>query len=451
MKKKKVIFLLYHGRGHFNACFKPAKILSEKNHQVIFAGFAYFKNYVLQQGFDFYPLQTVPFGLGFERWVNTMEKKKFLHWHVVKDRWTDRLYHLREAELKKMLDDLHPDCIIIDSWQSTDFIALYLLLKNTGIQMGFIQTMISTWIDPKLPPVTSPVLPDDQREIKQAVGKYFRQKFKKRIIDTLKYFGQDNDAIINRRIKRNAIPAKYHQRRVSLFSPAFSNIDEFVLAPLEFEFKNFKPHPHQCYIGWMLDENKTETADENYKNAEAEILQKIEKQKLIYCSFGSTDLEVVSGISSFLERLIEFISQKNYLCIISSGSRKISALQKSKFSDTYFFTNVPQMLVLRHASIFITHGGLNSIKEAIHAEVPMLVYPVTKDSDLQGNSARIVSHQLGLRGDLVADSITQIETKIEELISNPLYRNNLGKFKALEQMYSEDKFLEIFQQLKSID
>src|SRR5688500_18822704 len=102
MDKERVVLLIYHGKGHFNACFKLAKILQER-YEVTFAGFAYFKEHVALQRFDFFSLKTVPFGLGFERWVNITEKKKNIHWNVIKDRWRDRLYHMRERDLTGMM------------------------------------------------------------------------------------------------------------------------------------------------------------------------------------------------------------------------------------------------------------------------------------------------------------------------------------------------------------
>lgn len=77
----RVVFLMYHGQGHFNPCFRLAKILRAEN-EVVFAGHSYFKNYVENQGFRYHALQTVPFGLGFESWFNSIEKKKYLLAHI---------------------------------------------------------------------------------------------------------------------------------------------------------------------------------------------------------------------------------------------------------------------------------------------------------------------------------------------------------------------------------
>jgi UDP:flavonoid glycosyltransferase YjiC (YdhE family) len=57
--------------------------------------------------------------------------------------------------------------------------------------------------------------------------------------------------------------------------------------------------------------------------------------------------------------------------------------------------SVPQLALLRRASLLITHGGLGSIKEAILARVPMIVIPFTYDQP--ANAARVTYHQLGTR------------------------------------------------------
>jgi zeaxanthin glucosyltransferase len=450
MAGARIVFLIYHGKGHFNACFKLAKILQQKQYHVTFAGFTYFKNHVTQQGFNFYALQTVPFGLGFERWVNTIEKKeKNIYWRVVRDRWADRLYHLRESELTSMMKAINPDFVLIDAWQSTDLIVLYPTLKSRSVKVGFVQTMLSTIVNRKLPPLTSAALPDHVSGTKKAISNYFRSRFKKKLIDKFKYLGMDNDAMINRRLKLNHLHPKYISNNISIFSRAFNNIDEFILAPREFEFEGTQSLSHQHYIGWMADESRVEVATEDYFKSEKEILDKLATHHLVYCSFGSTSLEQIEVIKTFMARLANVASQKKYFLIVSCTNPQILDL-KANYPNLYFFQSVPQLKVLQLTTLFITHGGLNSIKEAIRAEVPMLVYPVTSDTDTNGNSSRILYHQLGLRGDIIHDTESDIEQKITTLITNPVYKANLKKFK-LTGKSGEEEFLKLFRELRSID
>src|SRR5690606_16141354 len=53
----------------------------------------------------------------------------------------------------------------------------------------------------------------------------------------------------------------------------------------------------------------------------------------------------------------------------------------------------PQLWLLPRAAAFITHGGINSVLEAIRTETPMLVVP--QGYDQPGNAARVAFHGAG--------------------------------------------------------
>lgn len=449
-EKEKVVFLIYHGQGHFNACFKLAKIL-QPSHEVIFAGFSFFKPYVEAQGFSYHALHTVPFGLGFERWISIQEKKKPLAWHVIKDRWTNRLYHLRESELTSMMKKIKPYYLLIDSWQSTDFIALYPYLKTHLTRLAFVQTMLSTIVHPQLPPLNSPVLPTSNKDVERAISTFRRARFKKAIIDKIKFLGNDNQRIITQRINENAIPTKYILDKPSIFSISFQHIPEFILAPRELDFNESVVLPHQHFIGPMLDMNRKEIADTEYLENESAIFKKIQISKLVYCSFGSISFEEVERLKKFLRNLSTVIKRNHLVCIVSSGSETIAALKDELNEDIYYFKSVPQLKILQHAAVFITHGGLNSIKESIETETPMLVYPVSSDYDQNGNAARVVYHNLGLMGDLEHDNDLTIEQKISALLTNKMYQENLKRFKVAQSSYSAEMFVKLFETLTPID
>jgi UDP:flavonoid glycosyltransferase YjiC (YdhE family) len=76
--------------------------------------------------------------------------------------------------------------------------------------------------------------------------------------------------------------------------------------------------------------------------------------------------------------------------------------------------SAPQLAVLRRAHLMLTEGGSNSVKECVHFGVPMLVYP--RNADQPGNSARVVFHGLGLRGDPKHDSPADMAVKVVRLL-----------------------------------
>jgi len=94
----------------------------------------------------------------------------------------------------------------------------------------------------------------------------------------------------------------------------------------------------------------------------------------------------------------------------------------------YFFLRVPQLMILKKADLFITHGGLGSLKEAILLQVPMLVYPLDLSSDQKGNAQKIEFQKLRISGSFKSDGLKEIEEKTLKLLREPIYKQNVKAF-----------------------
>ncbi|TDC21981.1 oleandomycin glycosyltransferase [Micromonospora sp. 15K316] len=82
--------------------------------------------------------------------------------------------------------------------------------------------------------------------------------------------------------------------------------------------------------------------------------------------------------------------------------------------------SVPQPEVLARAALFVTHGGVNSVNEALYAGVPMLVVPQGADQPLV--AARIVELDAGLSirtEDVDAESVRALARR---LLDEPRFR-----------------------------
>jgi len=78
----------------------------------------------------------------------------------------------------------------------------------------------------------------------------------------------------------------------------------------------------------------------------------------------------------------------------------------------------------------INHGGINTIKECIHENVPMLTYPLSPEWDQPGNAARVVYHQLGLMGNIRRDTVKKMNVKLHSLLARlEQYKENLREFR----------------------
>ncbi|WP_276567145.1 nucleotide disphospho-sugar-binding domain-containing protein, partial [Bacillus thuringiensis] len=51
-------------------------------------------------------------------------------------------------------------------------------------------------------------------------------------------------------------------------------------------------------------------------------------------------------------------------------------------SNFKLYNYVPQLDILQHTDLFITHGGMNSSSESLYFGVPMLVIPVMGDQPI---------------------------------------------------------------------
>jgi zeaxanthin glucosyltransferase len=400
MQRHTFLILPFHGIGHFNALFGVARAL-HKTHHVIFAGVGYFHRHVVSRGFEYRVLNSYPFGLGLEGWVHeTIKRSKHPLLENIADRLKDTMYHDRKAELTKLLREIKPTRVLIDAQQATDVVVMKSI--DPSLKVSVVNTAPPYLLIPGLPPVNSLAMPGDDdtalsNSLKAIRAKVWKQRFK--------YFGMDDRTIVDRRLRRNGM---MHLKDVypSLITLAVKDVDQYVLTYKEFDFHHKYLDRYQ-YVGPHFD---TE-----YKEPRAEEFQTLARdKKILYCSFGT--VQTNRNIDAFLKKLNDL----DYSVIVASPSDFL-----------------PQQTILSHADAFITHGGMNSIHDAIRYRVPMLVYPIDRNYDQQGNSSRVVYHRLGLRGDLDNDTFDDIKNKLAAL---PPLKENFDKFKL--PSYTIENFIQ---------
>lgn len=108
---------------------------------------------------------------------------------------------------------------------------------------------------------------------------------------------------------------------------------------------------------------------------------------LIYISMGS-----LMSSQIFCRRCIRSFGGKGVSVILNTGKIAPETLGKLP-PNIHAYSFVPQLEVLSHADLFITHGGMNSINEAMYYGVPMLVMPVINDQPI--NAAQVVRLGVG--------------------------------------------------------
>lgn len=101
---------------------------------------------------------------------------------------------------------------------------------------------------------------------------------------------------------------------------------------------------------------------------------------VVYISFGT----LIHADKRFWRKLIAAFAGKRVEVVCSVGSEKLVRALGDLPSNVRAFAKVPQLTLLRRAALFVTHGGMNSVNEALYYGVPMIVLPFGLDQPLVG-------------------------------------------------------------------
>lgn len=214
-------------------------------------------------------------------------------------------------------------------------------------------------------------------------------------------------------------------------------LDEIIYNPpklnLVYTFKEYQP-----YINEFNDEQYKFIGPSIYDRNESFVFHKT--RPIIYISLGS----VVKGKNSFYSKCFEAFKDENVDVILSTKNQL-----KNVPSNFHIYNHVPQTEVLKITDLFITHGGMNSVSEALVSNTPMLVIPFASDQFV--NADRVEKLNVGKKLDINKldrlkelsisivedDSIKESLNKTNTMIENSL--GNKGGAKLIIDYYEKEK------------
>ena len=334
---------------------------------------------------------------------------------------------------------LNPSAILIDNMAP---IYRAIIFHAYNIKVFTLQTKVLSTRADAIPPACSCLIPSNNYLSKiyihylwkkHSIGRSLNNFWRKII-----FLGKDDYSIALRAAKKYRFNLHEIERQRT-FNYGFKNIPEIILSPQAFDFPRLV-EPNKIYAGFGVDAKRLDTLDSEQYNRLKKIFLDNEKP-LVYCSLGTLSTVHYKGSRLFLKKVIRSFQDQPITLIVATGT-KINANQ-FHFTppNVHIYQTVPQLEVLKHADVMITHGGMNSIKECILNEVPMVVYPLNNKWDQPGNSARVVYHGLGLRGNIRSESYKKIIQKVMHLLTNDSYKQNLKTMK--QKVLKEDKHIEV--------
>jgi UDP:flavonoid glycosyltransferase YjiC (YdhE family) len=214
------------------------------------------------------------------------------------------------------------------------------------------------------------------------------------------------------------------------------------LHALEFEFPH-RPPGHVHYVGPMVLERRLDRPLPAEEQARLHTLLARRRdpghdRTLIYAGFGS----VLSTDPAFLRRLAGIVAERPGWDLVISLSGRLSAADLGPMPPgVHAFDWVPQLQVLAHADVAVTHGGVTTTDECVLNGVPSLVY-CGWQTDMAGTTARILHHGLGLAGDRRRDTTADIRSHVEHLVREPGFRERVRRLRAAYAAYADRRVAE---------
>lgn len=99
------------------------------------------------------------------------------------------------------------------------------------------------------------------------------------------------------------------------------------------------------------------------------------ERPVVYVSFGSQ----IYWQPRLFRRIVDAVAERPVQLVASASDLASSPVLGVLPENALFFSYVPQLAMLRRAAAFVTHGGANSVMEAIACGVPVAIAPLCND------------------------------------------------------------------------
>ena len=146
-------------------------------------------------------------------------------------------------------------------------------------------------------------------------------------------------------------------------------------------------------------------------------------QPLIYASMGTLQNRLIE----IFQFIAEACAGLNAQLVISLGGVSIPESFPKMPGSPIVVACAPQLELLPRATLFITHGGMNSALESLSNGVPMVAIPITNDQP--GVAARIAWSGVGEVVSIKKLSVSTLRLAIERVLTESAYKKNALRLK----------------------
>jgi MGT family glycosyltransferase len=152
-------------------------------------------------------------------------------------------------------------------------------------------------------------------------------------------------------------------------------------------------------------------------------ISKREDQKLIFIAVGT----VYKASLDFFQYCMSAFTGDRYTVIMSIGKAVDPAALGTIPENFTVAQFVPQLAVLRKADVFITHGGMSSISEAVLNRVPMIVVPNTIEQSI--NAAVLENLGAGLYLEHSQVTVETLQDAVHKVVNDPALQRGIEQIR----------------------
>ncbi|MDH4063516.1 MAG: glycosyltransferase [Acidobacteriota bacterium] len=332
-----------------------------------------------------------------------------------------------------------PDLILINGEMHAHIIAA----STTGSRVALLNSFVSIWRHPGVPPPHTLARPGVGWSGTRVGAALFwlalrLRKQYRRWSGRVRRIGCDRVSVYRDLARTVGFAfARETDEGQWLMPFTYRHLPVLSLHAQEFEFPHTPP-AHVRFVGPMVLESRI---DQPQTAADRDRLEAILARRrsagtdgrLIYAGFGS----VFSTDLAFLRRLVGIVEERTGWELVVSLSHRVAPSDLGPLpARVHTFPWVPQVQVLQHTDVAVTHGGISSVDECVLSGVPMLVY-CGWETDMAGTTARVAHHGLGIAGDRQRDTTADIRAYVDRLLTEPGFRERVRHLQGLYAAYAE--------------
>ncbi|TAN66238.1 MAG: glycosyl transferase [Methylobacter sp.] len=415
-----------------NSSLRLARELKLRGHQITYLGIADCKPVICANGFEFVSIyeEWFPKGCFGSAYMKSQPS-------TVDDYSEDRNNSLRfnnfldyliaggDDELNSVTRELNPDLIIV-STSLSDSVIWALFFHKLRLKVIYVFDVLGG-CNNTVPPIHTELISDGSlwSSVKTILAWHIHKI--KKIRHERHLVSNGLDLISSKKLKMLSEYCGYSIKDIDFWTdmPGFQlKLPELVLFPKRFDFPGVKK-TGRYYAEASIDLDR-EQASFPWEKV-------IESQPIVYAALGTLPLLAKSDYENFFRIVIDAsLKWPAWNWVLSIGNNLTVDDFESVPANVIIVNRAPQLELLKKASLMITHGGPNSVKECIFFGVPMIVFPLWFDQP--GNVARVTYHGLGLKGDFKTITAKALQDLIEEVTVNPEFRE---RTKAMQKYFIE--------------